>query len=296
MKVFIPNIFIFESFFSKFVITNYNIKMKTKLLFIAVAFILIFNVNLDAQTVQSRTFTFTEASQASTYNGNSQHVLAVWIEQGTGTPGTFIVTKFRYVGAVTSDHLPTWASKASAAVTTTATSASCNVATATTGATLAAWSTKTVTWDGKDASGLLVADGNYQFVIQSTWNHGTTGTVSRYFPFVKGPNAINPSYVDDSNFTSITAILANPEFSVKPEVIIYPNPTTTGNFFMEFKNDVNKIRIINILGKVVYSEKVTSDYAATTKRIDLSNLVNGLYIVSVTNENGTSNYKVVLNK
>jgi hypothetical protein len=270
--------------------------MKINLNTVIIIFSLLISITTIAQTVQSRTFTFTEASQASTYNGNFQHVLAVWIEQGTGSPGNFIATKYRYVGAITSDHLPTWASKSSAGATTTANSASCNVATATTGATLASWSTKTVTWDGKDASGILVADGNYQFVIQSTWNHGSTGTATRYFPFVKGPNAINPSYTDDSNFTNITAILANPQFSVKPEVIIYPNPTTSGTFFMEFKNDVNKIRIINILGKVVYSEKVTTEYAVTTKKIDLSNLVNGLYIVSVTNENGTSNYKVVLNK
>ena len=65
---------------------------------------------------------------------------------------------------------------------------------------------------------------------------------------------------------------------------------------MDLKNDINNIKVINILGKVVYNEKVTQDSAGTTKRVDLSNLVNGLYIVSVTNDNGTSNYKVVLNK
>ena len=64
---------------------------------------------------------------------------------------------------------------------------------------------------------------------------------------------------------------------------------------MDFKNDVNNIRIINILGKVVYNERVTEDLTNTNKRIDLSNLVGGIYIVSVSNDNGTSNYKVVLN-
>ena len=269
--------------------------MKTKLLFSIATLLYFFIGNVVAQTAQSRTFTFTEASHASTYNGNAQHVLAVWIEQGTGTSGTFIVTKYKYVGSGTNDHLATWASKASAGATSTATSTLCNTATAITGATLSAWSTKTVTWDGKDAAGTLVADGNYQFVIQSTWAHGTTGTATRYFPFVKGPGAVNPTFADDANFTGISAILANSEFSFKPEVTIYPNPTN-GILNMDLKNDVNNIKVINILGKIVYNEKITKDTAGTTKKVDLSNLVNGLYIVSVTNENGTSNYKVVLNK
>ena len=269
--------------------------MKTNLHIAIITFLLLINISIDAQTVQSRTFTFTELTHASTYNGNAQHDLAVWIEQGTGTAGTFIVTKFRYVGGGTSDHLPTWSVKAGGTASN-ALAAAANIATATTGATLSAWQTnKTVTWDGKNAAGTLVADGNYQFVIQSTWTHGTTGTVTRYFPFVKGPGAVNPTFVADANFTAITATLANPEFSIKPEVTIYPNPTS-GIFNMEFKNDVNSIRVINILGKVVYFEKVAADSTETTKRIDLSNLVNGLYIVSVSNDNGTSNFKVVLNK
>jgi hypothetical protein len=269
--------------------------MKTKLLIVINTLILMASISINAQTVQSRTFTFTEASHASTYNGNAQHVLAVWIEQGSGSSGTFIVTKFKYVGGGTSDHLPTWASKASAGVTTTATSTSCNTTTATTGATLSAWSTKTVTWDGKNAAGTLVADGNYQFVVQSTWNHGTTGTAIRYFPFVKGPGATNPTFIDDANYTGITAILSSPSFSIKPEVSIYPSPTN-GILNMDFKNEVNNIRIINILGKVVYNEKVTEDLTNGNKRIDLTNLVGGIYIVSVSNDNGTSITKVVLNK
>lgn len=269
--------------------------MKRKLLIVINILLFISFIRLNAQTAQSRTFTFTEASHASTYNGNAQHDLAVWIEQGSGTAGTFIVTKFRYVGGGTNDHLPNWASKSSGGVTSTATSSSCNILTATTGATLSAWSTKTVTWDGKDAAGNLVADGNYQFVVQSTWNHGTTGTAIRYFPFVKGPGATNPTFADDANFTAISAVLSSPSFSMKPEVAIYPNPTT-GILNLDFKNDVNYIRIINILGKVVYNEKITEDLTNSNKRIDLSNLVGGIYIVSVSNDIGTSNYKVILNR
>lgn len=252
------------------------------------------SITINAQSAQTTTFTFTEASHASTYSGNANHVLAVWIEQGSGSAGTFIVTKLRYVGGGTNDHLPNWTSKASAGATTSATSSLCNTTTAISGATLSAWSSKTVIWDGKNASGTLVADGNYQFVVQSTWTHGTTGTAIRYFPFVKGLGATNPTFASDANFTGISTTLSSPSYSIKPEVSIFPNPTN-GIINMDFKNDVNNIRIINILGKVVYNERVTEDLTNTNKRIDLSNLVGGIYIVSVSNDNGTSNYKVVLN-
>lgn len=268
--------------------------MKSKILIVVNALMLMTTITIKAQTAQTRTFTFTEASHSSTYNGNAQHDLAVWVEQGSGTAGTFVVTKLRYVGGGTNDHLPNWASKASC-TSGSATSTGCNTATATTGATLSAWATRTVTWDGKNAAGTLVADGNYQFVVQSTWNHGTAGTAIRYFPFVKGPGAPDPTFASDTNFTGISAVLSSSEFSLKPEVSIYPNPTN-GIVNMDFKNNVNAIKIINILGKVVYNEKITEDLTNMNKRIDLSNLVGGIYIVSVSNDNGTSNYKVVLNK
>jgi hypothetical protein len=268
--------------------------MKTKLLIVINTIVLIFTINSFAQTTQSRTLTFTEVSKAAsaTYQSTGKHDLAVWVEQGTGTAGTFIVRKLRYVGGGTSDHLPTWSVKAGGTASN-ALSASANIVTATTGATLSSWTLRTVTWDGKNAAGTLVPDGNYQFVVESTWNHGATAV--RYFPFVKGPGATDPTFVNDTNFTGITATLSSPTFSNKPEVSLYPNPTN-GILNMEFKNEVNAIRIINILGKVVYNERVTEDLTNSNKRIDLSNLVGGIYIVSVSNDNGTSNYKVVLNK
>jgi len=268
--------------------------MKTKLLIAINILILTVCFTVEAQTAQTRTFTFTEVSKAAsaTYQSTGKHDLAVWVEQGNGSAGTFIVSKLRYVGGGTNDHLPNWATKASC-TSGSATSTGCNTTTATTGATLSAWATRTVTWDGKNAAGTLVADGNYQFVVESTWNHGATAV--RYFPFVKGPGAADPIFVSDTNFTGITATLSSPTFSLKPEVSIYPNPTN-GILNMEFKNDVKAIRIINILGKVVYNERVTEDLTSENKRIDLSNLVGGIYIVSVSNDNGTSNYKVVLNR
>lgn len=264
-----------------------------------------FNTNANAQTAGTLTFSFTPTSHTG-YSG-TRNALAVWIEKvTTGTPtapvaGTFVKTKLRYAGAGhgTSDHIPTWTCQSGGSCTIPdALAAACNIVGATTGATLTTFSTKTISWDGTNAAGTVVVDGNYQVVIQETWNHGTTGTAIRYFPFVKGPSLDSQTPANDTNFTNISlnsSFLGVNDFSSKPEVAIYPNPTN-GIFNMDLKNDINNIKVINILGKVVYNEKVTQDSAGTTKKVDLSNLVNGLYIVSITNENGTSNYKVVLNK
>ncbi len=163
-----------------------------------------------SQTPGTLTFTFTEASHSlsSTYNYNAQHVLAVWIQNTTGTgTGTFVKTKLRNVGSGTKDHLPTWAVNAGGSANN-ATSSLCNVTDATTGATLSSWSTKTITWDGKNvngsSNGTVVADGTYKVTIQSTWNHGTSGTTTKSYTFTKGPNSDIQTPASDANFTTIS--------------------------------------------------------------------------------------------
>ncbi len=257
-----------------------------------------------AQTTGTLTFTFTEAphSTASTYNGNAQHVLAVWIQNTTGTgTGTFVKTKLRYVGNGTKDHLPTWAVN-SGGTASNATSTACNKTDATTGATLSSWTTKTITWDGKNVSGTsngtTVADGSYKVTIQSTWDHGTAGTVTKSYTFTKGPTADLQTPANDVNFTGITlnwvpTATGVESISLNPEINVYPNPTN-GIFNVDF-NKANNIKVVNILGSVVYDEKI-DQAAAGTKNIDLTNFANGIYMINVSNDEGSSTYKVILNK
>jgi hypothetical protein len=56
-------------------------------------------------------------------------------------------------------------------------------------------------------------------------------------------------------YLSIELILNQP---IESELSIYPNPST-GQFFVEFNNQLNKelfIRIFNVVGQVVYTYKV----------------------------------------
>jgi hypothetical protein len=274
--------------------------MKKRVLnIVLVAIVALFSSNLKAQTAGTLTFTFTTPKHTTgNYVTDGRYVLAVWIQTSTGA---FVKTKMRNCAlGSTEDHLPTYGTNCGA------TAANCmtggNITDGTSGATLTTFVAKTITWDGKNvsgaANGTLVADGAYRVAVQETWGHGAS-TAIRYFNFTKGPAADVQTPTADTNFTNISLnwspTLANDTFSLSPSVVIYPNPTN-GVVNIDLKNEVKNIRVINILGEIVYDEKVEAYAADSTKTLDLSNLTNGMYIVNVTNEYGSSNHKIVLNR
>lgn len=254
--------------------------------------------HLTAQTPGTLTFTFTELAKTPTYNGNSQHVLAVWIQTNAGA---FVKTKLRYVGGNTNDHLPTWASQASC-TSGLANNASCNTVDGTTGATRSAWTTYTVTWDGKmgpAATGTLQPDGIYKVAIQSTWNHGTTGTALTTYTFTKGASVDHQTPAANTTYSNVvihwqpSSTTNIDETTSNPEIVIYPNPST-GIFNVDYTN-ATKIKVINTLGVLVYETKI-GELSQGTKNIDLSNYANGIYMITVSNDNGSSIHKVILDK
>lgn len=281
-------------------------KMKNFYSFIALLLIG-FSVPTAAQTTGTLTFTFTTPIHTSgNYVSNGRYVLAVWIESCTpcGTTAgtsTFVKSKVRNVGSGTKDHLPTWCCKAGGscvAASSNALASTCNTVSATTGATLTTFTAKTVVWDGTNVAGANVTNGSYRVCVQETWGHGSA-TATRYFPFTKGTATDSQTPASDTNFTNISLVwaptLANETFTQGPEVLIYPNPSN-GIFKMDFKTEVKNIRVFDMLGGLVYTENVYPLNSETTKEIDLSNASNGIYFVNVSDDNGTSSYKIVLNK
>lgn len=255
--------------------------------------------SLSAQTAGTLTFSFTPTSHTG-YQG-TKNALAVWIQTSAGG---FVKTKLRYAGAGngTSDHLPTWAVN-SGGTAANCMATACNKTDATTGATLASFTAKTITWDGKNvsgtANGTTVADGVYKVTIESTWNHGTTGTTVVSYSFTKGPNAVHLTPTGDANFSNIkldwvpTSTTGIEDAEQNGGISIYPNPTD-GIFNIDFKK-ANTIRVINMLGSVVVEEKV-NESGPGTKSIDLGNFPNGIYWINVSNTEGSWNYKAILNK
>jgi len=264
----------------------------------------LFTARLSAQTSGTLTFTFTEVPKATsaTYNGNAQHDLAAWIQNTTGTgTASFVKTKLRYAGSGTADHLPTWAVNAGGTAGNCL-AAACNVVDATTGATRSSWTTYSVTWDGKKgatATGTVQPDGVYKVTLQSTWNHGTGGTATTSYTFTKGPSVDHQTPAANTTFSNVilhwqpATVTGVDENSSSPVVNIYPNPTN-GSFNVDY-NNTSGIRVINTLGETIYEEKL-DQLTQGTKNIDLSSFSNGIYFITVSNDKGSANHKVILNK
>ncbi len=257
---------------------------------VVIALIVCLSTSLRAQTAGTLTFKIGDATHSSTYSG-TKRVLSVWVEyNSTGTTWTFVKTLFQKGRSVPTSHTPTWTS-ASASNVTGAVSSTASFA-------WTAGTLQTITWNGQNVSNVVVADGNYRVAVEETWDHGTTGTAVAYFPFTKGATAstTNPTSASFTNLTVTWApTMATEEFKQAPQVVMYPNPSK-GLLTIDLKSDVKNIQVVNILGDVVYNEAIDSTFSGTTKVINLSNFTNGVYIVSVSNDSGTTTEKIVLDK
>jgi hypothetical protein len=70
---------------------------------------------------------------------------------------------------------------------------------------------------------------------------------------------------------------------------LYPNPVTTGKVYISSKNDLEKeIVIFDVLGKKVLQTKINS------KELNVSNLLPGVYIIKITEEEATSSRKLIV--
>jgi hypothetical protein len=277
--------------------------MKTKLLSLAVLVsALFFSANTFAQTTGTMTFTFTQGSPIDpSLQGGC--VVAVWIQSGT----TFVKTSLRYLGTGTKDHLPTYGAKAG--WTTVNNAMTANVVNAVTGATRedgvttpGALDSYSVTWNGTNVAGTVVADGTYTVWYEVTWDdvRNFSDFVNTGFAFTKGASVTS---VIPANVGPLTAmrIIWTPtglgiEDVYKTKVAIYPNPSN-GIVNVQYNDiPVSNIDVVNVLGQVVKSVKVDSSKSETSESIDLSGNSNGLYIINVSTNETSSSYKVVLDK
>ena len=287
----------------------------------SIALLLGLSSQLHAQTAGTLTFTWNQPQPTSPApNAGIKNVLAVWIENSSGT---FIKTKYRFVSSTTKDHLPTWAVKSGGALTN-ATTTTCNTTDAISGATCTstttttgttptgsirptAFGTKTITWDAKNVvgttNGTVVADGDYKVWIESSWVDSGSNNHNELvsFTFTKGPTPLHLTPAGDTYVNTIVLDWAPQVASTQdlkssePSVVIYPVPSS-GVFNIDLKNQVNDIKVFNLLGQIILTEKLEANNVDTTKQIDLSGFTNGSYVLSLTNEFGTSSYEIVVNK
>ena len=265
-----------------------------------------------AQTAGTLTFTYTQNTPTSPSVTGGGNVYAVWIETAAGA---FVKTKCRYVSTSTDDHLPSWAAKCGCSSVTAVAAPSttgCNTTDALTGTTRkantvpTAFGAKTVTWDGKNVvgttNGTTVADGVYKIWVESSWNDGPNNIHNELigFTFTKGPTEQTLTPTGDTNITGVTlhwlpSALSVEDTAVSPVVTIYPVPSS-GIFNIDLKNQVDTIRVFDLLGKTLYEQQLNPNDFNESVQLDLSHLAEGNYVISLQNAYGVSNYEVILNR
>lgn len=76
------------------------------------------------------------------------------------------------------------------------------------------------------------------------------------------------------------------ETKIGPKIKFYPNPLND-KLFIQTEEEV-KIKIINILGKIIYEEKVSG-----LKEVDFSSQTKGLYLMNVSSDKRTTTLKLI---
>ncbi|NDP28902.1 MAG: T9SS type A sorting domain-containing protein, partial [Flavobacterium sp.] len=228
----------------------------------------------------------------------------------------FIKTNLLYIGDGTSDHLPQFSLKSGANGTASNGDGAVqdartgNTVNAITGATRSAstsplaWGPYSVSWDGKTGATtpVLVPDGTYKVWVEMAWNDNPDlhDFINTGYSFTKGA-AIFTTYPPNEGPLSAISLTWTPsalsiDSVYKTKIAIYPNPSR-GIFNVGYNDiPVSKIEVINVLGQVVKSFKIDASKLETSISIDLSGNANGLYIINVSTNETSSNYKLVLDK
>ena len=77
---------------------------------------------------------------------------------------------------------------------------------------------------------------------------------------------------------------------------VYPNPSRdifNVTFTSEDVQDL-EVRVMNVIGEVVYTENLNKFVGEYTKQIDLQSYTKGVYFLEITTDNGVVNKKLIL--
>jgi starch-binding outer membrane protein SusE/F len=145
---------------------------------------------------------------------------------------------------------------------------------------------------------VVVANDGCKFRLDNRWTKAWGSTV---FPSgvsattVGGniPATTGTYYVTFNRLTgdfSFGPVLANATFVTK-NFTVSPNPSNDSWKIVSGSNQITAVEVVNVLGKVVYSNNSTSNEVV----VDATNLSNGVYFAKVTAANATETIKLVKN-
>lgn len=244
-----------------------------KKLISSLALLLLF-CHLSAQTEGTLTVSAT-TSKTSKPTYNPENIVAIWIEDNSGN---FVKTLLAYADK-RKQYLKNWL------FTTNKAGVAYNTVDAKTGATQPSHAARTCTWNGKNRSSVLVADGTYKVRMEVTDNDGTVQNLAT-FTFTKGTSnqTLNPATTNGFSNISIEWIPLNTaidEVEANSIYQLYPNPATNKLFVSG--DDIKKIDICDLDGKVLYS--------SGSQEIYLNFLPKGFYMVNI-----QTNHKNIIRK
>ncbi len=142
----------------------------------------------------------------------------------------------------------------------------------------------------------------------NTYNNGNVFITGSSYSSFSYPNAHPPGNsvaydLSHSNGTNLDIMIAQftaPAVTgIKPivakkenEYMVYPNPNN-GSFTIQGNIPANsRIQLMNGIGQLVYSAKQEHTLSETT--INLANLQQGIYILSIIKESGISSQKIII--
>lgn len=231
--------------------------------------ILLITCNISAQTHGTLTVSAT-TSQTTVPSYKPENIVAMWIEDNSGK---FTKTLLALAGE-RKQYLKGWKTVTSIAKTMY------NSIDAITGATQTSHGTRTCTWNGKNYLQVLVVDGTYTLKMELADNDGEVQNLAT-FTFTKGPTPQTTKPVTTKGFSNISIEwkplnTAVDEVEANSMYQIYPNPVLNKLYISG--DDIRKIDICNMDGKVLYS--------TSTQNIYLHFLPKGFYMVNITARKG----------
>ena len=108
-------------------------------------------------------------------------------------------------------------------------------------------------------------------------------------------SAYNSKWTPFVTWTQPVSIRVGEESSIN-NLTIYPNPSRdifNVTFTSEDIQDL-EVRIINVVGEVVYTENLEQFVGEYTKAIDLATYTKGVYFLEITTNDGVVNKKLIL--
>ena len=81
----------------------------------------------------------------------------------------------------------------------------------------------------------------------------------------------------------------------KQELTLFPNPSSTGIFTVDFGNTINQttVTVYDVVGKIILTKEINS---INKQSIDISNQANGIYFVNIKNDKSIVTRKIIINK